>query len=111
MARFGAVVFTGILMSLKLACADTPDWALKDSYTAKSAIIVEVNREGIADLVKINTGSQSNLRIGAQCMVLRDGLHIGNIVIVESGKDRSVGLALDGSEIQNGDAVRITPAN
>ena len=111
MARLGAVLFIGLSLTIKLAVANTPDWALKDSYTAKSALIVEVNREGIADLVKINTGSQSNLRIGAQCMVLRDGLHIGDIVIVESGKDRSIGLALDGSEIQNGDAVRITPAN
>ena len=110
MAKTGTVLLAA-LMGITISFADTPDWALKGSYVYKTAKVTEVNKDGIADLIKIDTGSESNLRIGAHCKILRDGLHVGDIVIVEADRNKSIGLALDGSVIQNGDAVRITPAN
>ena len=89
----------------------SPDWVLKGNYANRIVRVSEVVRTEKADIVKVDTGLESNLRIGAVCSVRRNGENVGNIVLVDSSEGVSVGLALDGAEIRKGDSVHITPSN
>jgi len=114
MARFGKGMLSILALSAigSLAFATPADWSLKTNYALKGAKVVEViNEKGIADLITIDTGSQSNLRTGVLCSISRDDKQIAQAVVVESNREKSVGLVLNGQQVQSGDAVYITPAN
>ncbi|MBQ6534152.1 MAG: hypothetical protein IJI37_03195 [Opitutales bacterium] len=110
MANFGKVAFFSALATALGTCfAEAPEWALKTTYLNRANTVVEV-REDLG-LIKIGTGSQSNLRRGAVCGVYRGKNYIGDVVIVESSKDKAVAMIKSDIKIEKGDAVYITPAN
>ena len=112
MARLGKLVpsiLTALVAIEGIAFAAPADWLLKSNYSQRVAKVS--NQKGIADLITIDTGTQSNLRIGALCTVSRQDQNIAQAVVVEADRDRSVALVLNGSQVQAGDAVYITPAN
>lgn len=115
MARLGKLVpsiLTALVAIEGIAFAAPADWLLKSNYSQRVAKVAKVsNQKGIADLITIDTGTQSNLRIGALCTVSRQDQNIAQAVVVEADRDRSVALVLNGQQIQTGDAVYITPAN
>lgn len=115
MARLGKLVpsiLTALAAIEGIAFAAPADWLLKSNYSQRAAKVAKVsNQKGIADLITIDTGTQSNLRIGALCTVSRQDQNIAQAVVVEADRDRSVALVLNGSQVQAGDAVYITPAN
>ncbi len=110
MTSFGkVVVFGAVLTAMGIAFAESPDWALKNSYLNRVNRVLETNER--LGLIKIDTGSQSNLRRGALCKVYRGKQYIGDVVVVESKKDKSVAMITSDIKIEKGDAVYITPAN
>ncbi len=115
MARLGKLIpaiLTAFAAFEGIAFAAPADWSLKSNYSQRVAKVAKVaNQKGIADLITIDTGTQSNFRIGALCTVSRQDQNIAQAVVVEADRDRSVALVLNGQQIQTGDAVYITPAN
>lgn len=110
MVTFGKVLFFAAITIVSNLCfAETPEWVLKTSYLNRINRVLEVRDD--LGLVRIDTGSQSNLRRGAICKVYRDKEYIGDIVIVESNKTKSVAMITSDIKIEKGDAVYITPAN
>ena len=110
MATFGRVIFyTVVLSAIGICFAESPEWVLKTTYLNRVNKVLEVNED--LGLVRIDTGSQSNLRRGAVCKVYRGKEYIGNVVIIESEKTRAVAMITSDIKIKTGDAVYITPAN
>ena len=110
MAGFGKVVFFFALTAAGLACfAESPEWVLKTNYTNRVNRVSEARDD--LGIVRIDTGSQSNLRRGAICKVYRDKKYIGDVVVVESDKTRAVAMVTSDISVEKGDAVYITPAN
>ncbi len=110
MVSFGKVIFLTLVLTFSEICfAESPEWVLKNTYLNRENNVLEV-REDLG-LIRIDTGSQSNLRRGAFCKVYRGKQYIGDVVIVESEKDKSVAMITSDIEIKKGDVVYITPAN
>ena len=108
MARLGKVLVL-LTISTLLSFA-SPSWITKDNcYEVKNrGKVIEVKTAQNADLVVINTGLQSNIRIGAICSVKTQTGKIAKILIVEASQDKSVGLLITNTEVQKGAAVYIT---
>ena len=110
MVKFGRVLFFIVVSTASgIIFAESPEWVLKTTYLNRENKVLEV-REDLG-LVKIDTGLQSNLRRGALCRVYRDKEYIGDVVIIESEKTKSVAMITSDIKIKTGDAVYITPAN
>ncbi len=108
MAGLGKVLF--LLITSTLLSFASPLWITKDNcYDVKNrGKVIEVKTAQNADLVVINTGLQSNMRIGAVCSIETQTRKIAKIVIVEASQTKSVGLLITNTEVQKGDAVYIT---
>lgn len=109
MAIFGRVIFLLVFFTMGICFAESPEWVLKTTYLNRLNKVLEVNED--LGLVKIDTGTQSNLRRGAVCKVYRDKEYIGNVVVIESDKTKAVAMITSDIKIKTGDAVYITPAN
>ncbi len=88
----------------------TPNWITKDNcYKIENrSKVIEVRTAENADLVVINSGLQSNLRIGVLCFVEAETKEPAKVVIVEATQTKSVGLVITNTEIKTGAAVYIT---
>ncbi len=108
MARLGKVLL-GYLITTLISFA-TPNWITKDNCYKKEnrGTVVEVRTAQNADLVVINTGLQSNFRVGAICSVQTETKEPAKVVIVEATRDKSVGVVITNTEIKIGAAVYIT---
>ncbi len=108
MARLGKV-FVLLILSTLLNFA-SPSWITKDNcYEVKNrGKVIEVKTAQNADLVIIDKGLNSNIRIGAVCSVQTQTKKIAKIVIVEASQSKSVGLLMTNTEVQKGAAVYIT---
>lgn len=113
MTTFGKViVFAASLIATQIvSLAESPKWPLKTTYSTIEAKVINVTAEGNVTLVTIDTGSQSNLRIGAVCKAYRGKESVGDIVIVEATKTKCVGIVKKDAKVLKGDTVSITPAN
>lgn len=110
MVKIGRVLFyTVVITAMGISFADSPEWVLKTTYLNRVNKVLEVNED--LGLVRIDTGTQSNLRRGAVCKVYRDKEYIGDVVIIESEKTKAVAMITSDIKIKTGDAVYITPAN
>ena len=88
----------------------TPNWITKDNcYKIENrGRVIEVKTGQNADLVVINTGLQSNFRVGAVCSVETETKKPAKVVIVEVTQKKSVGLLITNTEVKVGAAVYIT---
>ena len=109
MAWLGKVLFV-LILSIHACFAETPRWITKDNcYNLNNrGKVIEVTTAENADLIIIDTGLQSNFRIGAICSVDCPENKTAKVVIVEANQERSVGLVMTNTEIQKGAAVYIT---
>lgn len=114
MAQFGKVmaIFAGSMLA-GLCFANTPQWTLK-SDVSSSAKVVLVKKTADADIVVLDSGTQSRLLAGMVCSVLREGNENphARIVLVDSTSDKAAGLIVEGGDVQEGDVAYIgaTPA-
>ena len=109
MERFGKALLM-FACAMSPCFADAPRWITKDNcYKEENrGIVVEVKPSSNADLVVIDTGLQSNLRIGAVCFAQSKAKEPARVVIVEASEKRSVGLVITNTEIEKGAVVYIT---
>lgn len=109
MGMFGKVLSVFALTML-VSFAEAPRWITKDNcYRAENrGRVVEVVPSDSADLVVIDTGLQSNVRIGAVCSAASKTGKPGKVVIVEASESKSVGLVITNTEIAKGAEVYIT---
>ena len=110
MVNFGKVLLVCAVAAVGQSIfAESPEWVLKTTYLQRVNKVLEVRDD--LGLVKIDTGSQSNLLTGAICRVYRNKQHVGDVVIVDSDKTTAVATIISDIKIEKGDAVYITPAN
>ncbi len=109
MAKAGKVLFLSIFSALT-CFASSPKWITKDNSFSKENMgrVVEVIPAENADLVVIDTGLRSNLRIGAVCSVDCPENKTAKVVVVEANRQKSVALVITNNEIPQGAAVYIT---
>ena len=79
-----------------------------DKQAREKRFTMEVKTGQNADLVVINTGLQSNFRVGAVCSVETETKGPAKVVIVEATQKKSVGLLITNTEVKVGAAVYIT---
>lgn len=108
MNRLGKVLLAFVFSTL-ISFA-TPSWITKDNCykTQNRAKVIKVIAAENADLVVINSGLQSNLRIGAICSIETEMKEPAKVVIVEATQKKCVGLVITNDEIKTGAAVYIT---
>lgn len=108
MAWLGRVLL-GFVLTTLMSFA-TPNWITKDNcYKIENrGRVIEVKTGQNADLVVINTGLQSNFRVGAVCSVETETKGPAKVVIVEATQKKSVGLLITNTEVKVGAAVYIT---
>lgn len=110
MVNFGKVLFALAVLTVgQPIFAESPEWVLKTTCLQRVNKVLEVRDD--LGLVKIDTGSQSNLLTGAVCRVYRNKKHVGDVVVVDSDKTAAVAMITSDIKIEKGDAVYITPAN
>ena len=90
--------------------AEVPAFVQGSLYSPNAAVVAEVVPTLAADVVILAGGSEQGLRRGMVCRVTRGPSEVGELIIIESRRDRSAGLILELVEIstiQSGDIARI----
>jgi len=105
-----ALFLVGAVLGSTVVQADVPGFVKGNIYSPNAAAVAEVVSSPSADIVILAGGLEQGLRLGMVCRVVRGFKEIGEIIIIESGSDRSAALILEFSEnffIQAGDIARI----
>lgn len=87
-----------------------PTFIKESLYSPHAASVLSVESTLASDFVLLGGGLHQGIRRGVICRIFRQSRSIGELVIVQSNSNRSVGLILklaDDSSIQVGDMARI----
>ena len=106
---FGLLLL-GVVLASAVVRADVPGFVKESLYSPNAAAVAEIVSSPSADIVILAGGLEQGLRLGMVCRVVRGFKEIGEIIIIESGSDRSAALILEFSEnffIQAGNIARI----
>ncbi len=98
----------GLLAGLSLSAA--PGFLREGLYSPNAATVATVVAAPDADVVILDGGLAQGLRLGMVCRVLRGATDIGELVIIESTRDRAAALILNliqDNVIQPGDRARV----
>ena len=90
--------------------AGVPAFVQESIYSPNAASVSEVISTLASDVVILDGGLEQGLRLGMVCRVSRGFQSIGELIIIESNRDRSAALILELVEettIQAGDVARI----
>lgn len=108
MATLGKVLTSSALVALGVLCfASEPVWVLKNPAFGRVAKIESVDSESPAELITIDTGSESKLQIGALCDVIGEGGKLTRATIVEATSSKAVAMLEGKGEVRKGDRVSI----
>lgn len=100
----------GASVLVSAARAEVPAFVHGTLYSPNAAVVAEVMPTLAADVVILAGGLEQGLRRGMVCRVNRGPSEVGELIIIESRRDRSAGLILElveDSTIQAGDIARI----
>mgnify|MGYP005849047121 CR=1 FL=1 len=107
---FAVSLLLGALVLCSAARAEAPAFVKGTLYSPNAAFVAEVMPTLAADVVILAGGLEQGLRRGMVCRVTRGPSEVGELIIIESRRDRSAGLILElveASTIQAGDIARI----
>jgi hypothetical protein len=75
-----------------------------------SALVTQISRSSAADLVLLDAGHEAGFRQGMVCVATRDGLKVGELLLVDLRLRAASALILDlepGRGLQPGDLVAV----
>ena len=107
---FALSLIFGSVLSAVLTHAETPRFVQESLYSPNAAPIAEVLTSHSMDVVIVDGGSEQGLQRGMVCRVVRGFQDVGELLIIESKKNRAAALILELKEetfIQKGDIARI----
>lgn len=104
-----AVCLLGGLLAVH-SLLGTPGFLEEGLYSPNAARVASVLTAPDADVVILDGGLAQGIRLGMVCRVLRGPTDIGELVIIESTRDRAAALILNliqDNVIQPGDRARV----
>lgn len=104
------VALVALVALVATADAKAPSFVSESLYSPNRATVAEVVPSLAADVVILNGGLEQGIRLGMVCRVTRGPLAVGELIVIESNRDRSAALILQlHSEylIQTGDQARV----
>lgn len=105
-----SLLLLGVCSLLGAVRAGVPAFVQESIYSPNAASVSEVISTLASDVVILDGGLEQGLRLGMVCRVSRGFQSIGELIIIESNRDRSAALILELVEettIQAGDVARI----
>jgi hypothetical protein len=105
-----SLLLLGVCGLLGAVRAGVPAFVQESIYSPNAASVSEVISTLASDVVILDGGLEQGLRLGMVCRVSRGFQSIGELIIIESNRDRSAALILvlvEETTIQAGDVARI----
>lgn len=90
--------------------SDLPDFLAEGLYSPNAARIASIVPSLDADVVVLEGGLANGIRMGMVCRITRGPVEIGELVVIESTRDRAAALILNlnpDNVIQTGDVARV----